>query len=61
MRPELGLIDALFLAVALLGAACLLMAGIGTSAGILEKLLVRGRRPSTFDRGPRPKAQKVRR
>ena len=39
MRPELNLIDALFIAVGLLGAACLLFGGLGSAADILERLL----------------------
>ena len=53
MRPDVNLIDAFSLAVALIGAGCLLMYGVGTLARILEKL-VEGARP-------RPMARKVRR
>jgi hypothetical protein len=59
MRPDLGLLDAL--AVGLLGAGCLLMAGTEAAARVLKKVLEHGRRPSIFDGEPRPMARKVRR
>lgn len=58
MRPDLGLLDALALAVILFGAWCGVVAIAAAAAGILGRLTGRGRRPSIFDGGP---GQKVRR